>query len=162
MASNSFPNKEYCPPIFSPSYIFSNNPMKISYDALDACMETGTEDVFVTAWMDNGAETPLQTVLPLLLLYGEYGFGERPDRESPCQSHNNPPHQNSAANTCLTKSSPPALFFGILPWATPNAFSSTLPLFPAHVNPYISPCQGGLPHPSPDGQCRRKSIRIPS
>lgn len=55
--------------------------MKISYDALDACMETGTEDVFVTAWMDNGAETPLQTVLPLLLLYGEYGFGERPDRE---------------------------------------------------------------------------------
>ena len=55
--------------------------LKISYDALDACVETGTEDVFVTAWMDNGAETPLLTVLPTLLLYGEYGFGERPDRK---------------------------------------------------------------------------------
>lgn len=53
--------------------------LRMSCDALEACVETGTKDVFVTAWMDNGAETPLLTVLPALALYGEYGFGECPD-----------------------------------------------------------------------------------
>ncbi len=53
--------------------------VKTSCDALDACIEKGVQDVFFTAWMDNGAETPLQTCLPVLALFGEYGFGDRPD-----------------------------------------------------------------------------------
>ncbi len=53
--------------------------IKTSCDALDACLESDVKDVFFTAWMDNGAETPLQTCLPVLALYGEYGFGDRPD-----------------------------------------------------------------------------------
>lgn len=53
--------------------------IKTSCDGLDACIETGVQDVFFTAWMDNGAETPLQTCLPVLALFGEYGFGDRPD-----------------------------------------------------------------------------------
>lgn len=48
-------------------------------DALKACCETGIKDVFFTAWMDNGAETPLVTTLPTFALYGEYGFSRRPD-----------------------------------------------------------------------------------
>ncbi len=47
-------------------------------DALTACCETKVKDVFCTVWMDNGAETPLDTVLPLLALYGEYGFSKNP------------------------------------------------------------------------------------
>ncbi len=50
-------------------------------DALKACCKTGMKDVFCTVWMDNGAETPLLTVLPTLALYGEYGFSENPLQE---------------------------------------------------------------------------------
>ena len=51
---------------------------KITSDALEACHKTGVRDVFCTVWMDNGAEIPLTTVLPLLTLYGEYGFSAKP------------------------------------------------------------------------------------
>lgn len=55
--------------------------VKTTYDALDECLALGVRDIFLTVWMDNGAETPLETALPVLALYGEYGFGERPDQE---------------------------------------------------------------------------------
>lgn len=49
-----------------------------TWDALNACCDTGIEDVFCTVWMDNGAETPLITCLPVLALYGEFGFSRTP------------------------------------------------------------------------------------
>ena len=37
--------------------------------------------MFCTAWMDNSAETPLETVLPALALFGEFGFSTLPDKD---------------------------------------------------------------------------------
>ncbi|MDE7331702.1 MAG: beta-N-acetylhexosaminidase [Lachnospiraceae bacterium] len=54
---------------------------KTTCDALDECLALEVKDVFMTVWMDNGAETPLETALPTLALFGEYGFGSRPDQE---------------------------------------------------------------------------------
>lgn len=50
--------------------------LKTTHDALQACYKTGVKDVFCTVWMDNGAETPLATMLPIFALYGEYGFSK--------------------------------------------------------------------------------------
>lgn len=50
-----------------------------SRDALAACCKNRVDDVFCTIWMDNGAETPLLTMLPILSLYGEFGFSTDPD-----------------------------------------------------------------------------------
>lgn len=54
---------------------------KTTRDALDACISKKIKDIFCTVWMDNGAETPLETCLPTLALYGEYGYGNRPTEE---------------------------------------------------------------------------------
>lgn len=54
---------------------------KTAEDALEACCTSGVKDIFFTAWMDNGAETPLATSLPVLTLYGEYGFSSHPTKE---------------------------------------------------------------------------------
>ncbi len=56
--------------------------LKSTQDALQACCNTGIRDVFCTVWMDNGAETPLLTMLPILALYGEYGFSKNPSKEA--------------------------------------------------------------------------------
>lgn len=56
--------------------------LKSTHDALQACCKTGIKDVFCTVWMDNGAETPQLTMLPILALYGEYGFSENPSEET--------------------------------------------------------------------------------
>ncbi len=50
-------------------------------DALIACCEMNVKDVFCTVWMDNGAETPLDTMLPILAMYGEYGFSKTPSED---------------------------------------------------------------------------------
>ncbi|RGQ63333.1 beta-N-acetylhexosaminidase [Mediterraneibacter gnavus] len=50
-------------------------------DALTACCEMRINDVFCTVWMDNGAETPLVTMLPILAVYGEYGFSKEPSKD---------------------------------------------------------------------------------
>lgn len=54
---------------------------RTTQDALEACKRTGIRDIFCTVWMDNGAETPLETILPLVAIYGEYGFSSMPDQE---------------------------------------------------------------------------------
>ena len=54
---------------------------RTTQDALTACQNKGIKDVFCTAWMDNSAETPLETVLPLLALFGEFGFSRLPDKD---------------------------------------------------------------------------------
>lgn len=41
----------------------------------------GVEDTFLTLWLDNGAETPMETGLPMLLYYSRCIYGERTDSE---------------------------------------------------------------------------------
>lgn len=54
---------------------------RTTQDALRACQNKGIKNVFCTAWMDNSAETPLETMLPILALFGEFGFGRLPDKD---------------------------------------------------------------------------------
>lgn len=55
--------------------------VRTTLDALRACQNKGIRDVFCTAWMDNSAETPLETVLPAMALFGEFGFNRFPDKD---------------------------------------------------------------------------------
>lgn len=42
--------------------------------ALSACKKEGIDEVFVTVWGDNGAETPQSTALPVLQLFAEHTY----------------------------------------------------------------------------------------
>ena len=44
--------------------------------ALLACKEEGVQEVFLTMWGDNGAETPLSSGLPMLQLFAEHSYRE--------------------------------------------------------------------------------------
>ncbi|WP_416147288.1 beta-N-acetylhexosaminidase [Salipaludibacillus sp. HK11] len=58
--------------------------------ALLACKEEGIEEVFLTMWGDNGAETPLVSGLPMLQLFAEHAYRE----------HVNDEHLQSRFETC--------------------------------------------------------------
>lgn len=45
-----------------------------SRSALDACLEKGVREVFVTAWGDDGSESSFLCALPVMQLYAEYGY----------------------------------------------------------------------------------------
>ena len=47
--------------------------------ALQACKKYQIKEVFCTAWLDNGGETPVDAVLPGLVLFGHLGFHEEYD-----------------------------------------------------------------------------------
>ncbi|MGO4961254.1 beta-N-acetylhexosaminidase [Jeotgalibaca porci] len=49
--------------------------------ALKACESEGIEEVFLTLWADNGAETPLTTALPVMQLYAEYTYKQEINQE---------------------------------------------------------------------------------
>ena len=42
--------------------------------ALEACLETGVQEVICTAWADEGNEASIHTMLPTLQLYAEYSY----------------------------------------------------------------------------------------
>ncbi|MEI2465669.1 beta-N-acetylhexosaminidase [Niallia taxi] len=42
--------------------------------ALAACKKEGIDEIFVTLWGDNGAETPISTAYPLLQLFAEHTY----------------------------------------------------------------------------------------
>lgn len=42
--------------------------------ALKSCIENGVEDVFVTAWGDNGNEASFMCILPVMQQYAEYNY----------------------------------------------------------------------------------------
>ncbi len=42
--------------------------------ALSACKKTGVEQIFVTLWGDNGAETPFVAAYPILQLFAEHSY----------------------------------------------------------------------------------------
>jgi len=44
--------------------------------ALMACKEENVNEIFVTLWGDNGAETPSLTALPVLQLYAEHAYNK--------------------------------------------------------------------------------------
>ena len=47
--------------------------------ALGACKEYGMKEVLCTAWMDNGAETPVDALLPGVALFAHLGFHKEYD-----------------------------------------------------------------------------------
>lgn len=47
--------------------------------ALRSCKKHGIQEVFCTAWQDNGAETPVDAVLPGVALFAHLGFHEELD-----------------------------------------------------------------------------------
>ncbi len=49
--------------------------------AFTGIREAGVEDTFLTLWLDNGAETPMQTGLPMMAAYSAYMYGEEVDGE---------------------------------------------------------------------------------
>lgn len=71
------------PPIFAggawtwngiaPNY---GKALTTSEAALKACKKEGIEEVLVTVWGDNGAETPQTTALPVLQLFAEHTYHE--------------------------------------------------------------------------------------
>lgn len=53
-----------------------------SRSALDACLEKQVNEIFVTAWGDDGSEASFFTALPVMQLYAEYQYcGGATDRE---------------------------------------------------------------------------------
>lgn len=55
---------------------------RCTISALDACREYRVPEVFCTAWLDNGSETPLEAAYPGLALFGHLGFHETADKEA--------------------------------------------------------------------------------
>jgi hypothetical protein len=53
--------------------------MSTTKAALNACKKEGLEEVFVTVWGDNGAETPQSTALPILQLFAENSYHPQVD-----------------------------------------------------------------------------------
>lgn len=49
--------------------------------ALETCKKYNIKEVICTAWMDNGAETPVDAVLPGLALFAHLGFSRNYDRK---------------------------------------------------------------------------------
>lgn len=50
--------------------------------ALEACKKYQIKEVLCTAWLDNGAETPVDAVLPGLVLFAHLGFHEIYDKKA--------------------------------------------------------------------------------
>lgn len=56
--------------------------MDATKTALAGVKSQGVEDSFLTLWLDNGAETPMMTGLPMVAYYSRCLYGESLDRES--------------------------------------------------------------------------------
>lgn len=55
----------------SPNY---SKTFAATHASLQTCKKYGIKEVLCTAWMDNGAETPVDAVLPGLVLFAHLGF----------------------------------------------------------------------------------------
>ena len=56
-------------PAYSKTFVTTNA-------ALAACKKHKVKEIMATAWGDDGAETPIETILPGLVLFGEHCFGQ--------------------------------------------------------------------------------------
>lgn len=70
----------------SPNY---SKAFRSTLVALKACREYQVQEVFSTAWLDNGAETPVDAVYPGLALFAHLGFHEDLDKEALCEEFEN-------------------------------------------------------------------------
>lgn len=59
---------------FAPHY---QKTMVTTNAALTQCKEKGIKEVFATAWGDDGAETPVETIDLGLILYAEHAYNEK-------------------------------------------------------------------------------------
>ena len=50
--------------------------------ALAMCKKHKVKEIMVTAWGDDGAEAPIETILPGLILFGEHYFGQPSDEDT--------------------------------------------------------------------------------
>lgn len=50
--------------------------------ALKACKKHKVKEIMATAWGDDGAETPIEAIVPGLILFGEHFYGEAFDESS--------------------------------------------------------------------------------
>lgn len=55
--------------------------LDVSRAAFEGIKEAGVDDTFLTLWLDNGAETPMETGLPMMAAYSAYMYGETPEEE---------------------------------------------------------------------------------
>ncbi|MPQ44089.1 beta-N-acetylhexosaminidase [Clostridium tarantellae] len=61
-------------PSYSKTFITTNL-------ALKQCKIRGIKEVFATAWGDDGSETPINTIILGLILFGEHGYSEEVNNE---------------------------------------------------------------------------------
>lgn len=62
-------------PMYSKTFVTTNA-------ALAACKKHKVKEIMATAWGDDGAETPIETIIPGLILYGEHCYGQETDENS--------------------------------------------------------------------------------
>lgn len=62
-------------PMYSKTFIATNA-------ALAMCKKHRVKEIMATAWGDDGAETPIETILPGLILFGEHCFGQATDNNA--------------------------------------------------------------------------------
>lgn len=82
-------HQEFEKPLMFAGGIWTFNGMAPNYGktwvttnaSLQACKLTNTEEVMATIWLDDGAETPLQTCLPGLQLFAEHTYNEKPSQD---------------------------------------------------------------------------------
>ena len=56
-------------PLYSKTFVATNA-------ALSMCRKHKVNEIMATAWGDDGAETPIETILPGLILFGEHCYGQ--------------------------------------------------------------------------------------
>ena len=74
--NNVFNNKVFAGGVwkwsgFAPCY---DQTFKSSNEALLVCKEENINEVIITAWGDNGDETPIDTIIPGLILFSEHAY----------------------------------------------------------------------------------------
>ena len=62
-------------PSYSKTFITTNA-------AIPMCKKHKVKEIMATIWGDNGSETPVETILPGLILFGEHCFGQPYDDDS--------------------------------------------------------------------------------
>lgn len=54
---------------------------KSSNEALEVCKEENIQEVIITAWGDDGDETPIDTIIPGLILFAEHAYSKQVSEE---------------------------------------------------------------------------------
>ncbi|MGU8139978.1 family 20 glycosylhydrolase [Clostridium perfringens] len=63
---------------FAPNY---SKTFETTNAALNQCKAKGINEVFATAWGDDGSETPIYSIIVGLILFAEHGYYDKVDKE---------------------------------------------------------------------------------